>query len=197
MWGAGKSENISFHCFQNIVLIDCIGKTFHLKKFDFFALQILMFLHKWQLMKHFTWNEFPALQLNKALLCFRPAARCRFSEEHVPGPWPAGWVHASVLLPALRGEKSESVLRGCSQPQHPLPRCYLQVLIPRGENATRFSSLVLFTKHVSQSLRNAICDAEYRAFFLCPRIELYQNEISCSFEPVSIATVLYTCDVQA
>lgn len=115
----------------------------------------------------------------------------------MPGPWPAGWVHASVLLPALRGEKSESVLRGCSQPQHPLPRCYLQVLIPRGENATRFSSLVLFTKHVSQSLRNAICDAEYRAFFLCPRIELYQNEISCSFEPVSIATVLYTCDVQA
>lgn len=35
------------------------------------------------------------------------------------------------------------------------------------------------------------------SFFLCPRIELYQNEISCSFEPVSIATVLYTCDVQA
>lgn len=66
----------------------------------------------------------------------------------------------------------------------------------RGENATRSSSLLLFTEHVSQP-KNAICDAEYRAFFLCPRIELYQNEISCSFEPVSIATVLYTCDVQA
>lgn len=48
-----------------------------------------------------------------------------------------------------------------------------------------------------QQQKNAICDAEYRAFFLCPRIELCQNEISCSFEPVSIATVLYTCDVQA
>lgn len=58
------------------------------------------------------------------------------------------------------------------------------------------SSLLLFTEHVSQTLNNAVCDAEYRAF-LCPRIELYQNEISCSFEPVSIATELYTCDVQA
>lgn len=67
----------------------------------------------------------------------------------------------------------------------------------RRENAIRSSSLLLFTEHVSQTLKNAICDAEYRAVFLCPRIELYQNEISCSFEPVSIATVPYTCDVQA
>lgn len=69
------------------------------------------------------------------------------------------------------------------------------MLAPGGENVTR-SSLLLFTEHVSQTLNNAVCDAEYRAF-LCPRIELYQNEISCSFEPVSIATELYTCDVQA
>lgn len=73
---------------------------------------------------------------------------------------------------AVCGETSRVVLQGRSQPHHPLPRCYSQVLIPRGENATHFSGLRLFTERVSQTLENAICDAEYSLLPLPKNITL-------------------------
>lgn len=136
-------------------------------------------------------NVFTKLRLKNHFPCDFPLPS--WIQPWVPGQgWPG---RAPVPAPgALRAQRG---------PGRDVPGCTTRSkgissgAAIRRENAIRSSSLLLFTEHVSQTLKNAICDAEYRAFFLCPRIELYQNEISCSFEPVSIATVQYTCDVQA